>query len=82
MPIKTHIVKVEKGNKIEIPKTICDALGISDSIPLKVKSDNSGYRFYVEVIPTYEGAKKVQELREQIEILQEENKRLKKEINN
>lgn len=52
MPITTHIVKVEKDNTIKIPKTICDALGISEGIPLRIKSDNNGYSFTVKTVPS------------------------------
>lgn len=77
MPVKTHIVKVDSDNKIEIPKTICDALGITENVILKVKSDCSGYRFIVEVAPVYETVKTIQELKEEINRLQEENRKLK-----
>ena len=77
MPVKTHIVRVDSNNRIEIPKTICDTLGITENVVLKIKSDCSGYGFTVQVAPAYETVKTIQELREEINRLQEENRKLK-----
>ena len=77
MPITTHIVKVEKDNTIKIPKTICDALGISEGIPLRIKSDNNGYSVTVKTVPSMESIKLIDELKEEITRLQKENRDIK-----
>lgn len=54
MPIKKHVTKVGENNTITIPKTISDALGISEGVVLRIYSNNNGYSFTVETVSTYE----------------------------
>lgn len=55
MPVKTHILTVEEGNKITIPKSVCDAVGLANGVMVRLKMDSvsKNYpRFYVETVPT------------------------------
>ena len=76
MPIKKHIVKVEKDNKITIPKTLCDALGIGEGTSLKVFSNGNNYSFTCEVPFSYENMKLLEMYREENDKLQARVKEL------
>jgi len=84
MPIKKHVCKIKENNVLEIPKTIADAIGIGEGTVVKCFSNNDGYSFRVEVTPTFETVKMLedyrtvnQELREKIKQLEEEYNKLR-----
>ena len=54
MPIKKHIIKVEPENKITIPRSVCDALGISEGTSIRLQSNGNGYSFSCEVPLSFE----------------------------
>ena len=80
MPIKKHILKVETGNKITIPKTLCDALGISEGTALKVYSNGNNCSFTCEVPFSYENLSLLETYRQNNEELQQQNKQLQQSI--
>lgn len=94
MPIKKHILKVEKLDKklyMEIPETICSALGINNDSVVKVYSNNDRYSFTVETMLSFENVCMLERLKdENIKLKEElksvndaleENIRLKEELN-
>ena len=83
MPIKKHILQAHKingGCVVEVPQTICDAIGIQDGTPIKVYSNNNGYSFTVEIVPSYENAVKLEQATIKNMELQKENKDLKSSV--
>lgn len=84
MPIKKHVVKIEKDNMIQIPKTIADAIGLGENSVVRCYSNGNGYSFTVETVPSYESVVLLQEyktvneeLREKIKQLESENQKLR-----
>lgn len=69
MPIKKHIIKVEKDSKLTIPKTLCDSLGIAEGTAVKVYSNGTGYSFTCEVPLSYENVCLLDTYREENEKL-------------
>lgn len=83
MPIKKHILQAHKingGCVVEVPQTICDAIGIQDGTPIKVFSNSSGYSFTVEIVPSYENAVQLERVNAKNTELQKENKDLKSSV--
>lgn len=77
MPIKKHILKVEKiqnKNYIQVPETICNALGINENSVVKVYSSNDGYSFKVETMLSFDNCVTLERYRE-------ENQQLKNTVN-
>lgn len=76
MPIKKHVVKIvkkDKKNILEIPESICSALGINTDSVVKVYSNNNGYSFTVESMLSYENVCLLEQLRQQNEDLKNMN---------
>lgn len=80
MPIKKHVVEVKEGNVIEIPKSICDALGIGSGCAVRVYSNNNGYSFCVETVPNYEVVKGIDYYKELYEQACAQNKGLAEKL--
>ena len=79
MPIKKHVIKVEKDNTITIPKTLCSALGIGEGTCLKVYSNNDNTSFTCEVPFSYENMKTLEKYRQENRELRELVDKLKKQ---
>lgn len=73
MPIKKHIVKVEKNNTITIPQTLCSALGIGEGTCLKVYSNNDSTSFTCSVPFSFENM-------QTLETYKQENNQLRQKI--
>lgn len=87
MPIKKHVCQIKENNTLQIPKTIVDALGISTNSVVRCFSNNDGYSFKVELVPSFENVKMLdeyksitQQLRERIKELEAENRKLRENL--
>ena len=81
MPIKKHIVRVQQNNNIQIPKSICDALGIGEGTSLRVYSDGNRYSFSCEVPLSYENALLLEKYKEENYSLRNKLETFKKKYN-
>lgn len=77
MPIKQHIVKVGENNTIQIPKSICSAIGIAEGVYVKLYSDKTGSSFTVKTLVYDELAFENNRLQAQIEMLKQELQKFK-----
>ena len=77
MPIKQHIVKVGENNTIQIPKSICSAIGIVEGVYVKLYSDKTGSSFTVKTLACDELVFENNRLQAQIEMLKQELQRFK-----
>lgn len=77
MPIKQHIVKVGENNTIQIPKSICSAIGIAEGVYVKLYSDKTGSSFTVKTLVCDELVFENNRLQAQVEMLKQELQRFK-----
>ena len=85
MPIKKHILEAHKingGCVVEIPQSVCDAIGIQNGTPVKLYSNNNGYSFTVEVVPSYENVKALDAVNTKNTELRNKNIELEKTVKN
>lgn len=85
MPIKKHILEAHKingGCVVEIPQSVCDAIGIQNGTPVKLYSNNNGYSFTVEVVPSYENVKALDVANTKNTELRNKNVELEKTVQN
>ena len=81
MPIVKHVMKVEQKNKLEIPESICRALGLGENSVVKVYSNNNGYSFTVETAPSFETVKLLEEFKQRNSELSARVKELEAKLN-
>ena len=78
MPIKKHIVKVGPNNTIELPKSLCDALGVAEGMPIKLYSNKTGYQYILEAPLSFENLVWFEEIKKENAELRQIIKELKK----
>lgn len=77
MPIKQHIVKVGENNTIQIPKSICSAMGIAEGVYVKLYSEKTGSSFTVKTLVSDELAFENDRLQAEVERLKQELQKFK-----
>lgn len=58
MPIKKHVVNIGKDNTVKLPKSLCDAYGIGENVPVRVFANT--HQIVIEPVPTFQALKEIE----------------------